>query len=288
MTSEAVAQTTITVETPSKRGDIYDRTGTVVLATTVQRERLVASPAQLTPEQRRATVTEVARILGLDEAETLTLRDKLASGTKYVILAHDLDRTTADRVRAAVNAKRAFELSLEPEPERIYPQAGGAPGSTLAAHLIGFVNRDGRGQYGVDQSYQDQLGGAPRLVRAARDASGRSLSDGAQIAQAGLSGADVRLTIDAGLQLRLEQELLAAGIADRAKRVSAVVMDPFTGEIYAMGTYPSYDANDYQKIAETDPSRFIDPVVSSIYEPGSVFKMMTAAAAPFSLAISYL
>ena len=279
LTIQAVAQTTVTVETPSKRGDIYDRTGTIVLAMTVARERLVASPVQLTPEQRRATVTELARILGLDEAATLILGNQLANGTKYVILAHDLDRTTADRVRAALTSKRAFGLSLEPEPERIYPQAGGAPGSSLAAHLIGFVNRDGQGQYGVEQSYQDQLGGVPRIVQAGRDASGGAVSDGAEISQAGLSGSDVRLTIDAGLQLRLEQELLAAGIADRAKRVSAVVMDPYTGEIYAMATYPSYDANAYQAIATTDPSRFIDPVVSSVYEPGSVFKMMTAAAA---------
>ena len=279
LTIQAVAQTTVTVETPSKRGDIYDRTGTIVLAMTVARERLVASPAQLIPEQRRATVTEVARILGLDEAATLILGNQLASGMKYVILAHDLDRATADRVRAALTSKRAFGLSLEPEPERIYPQAGGAPGSSLAAHLIGFVNRDGQGQYGVEQSYQDQLGGVPRIVQAGRDASGGAVSDGAEISQAGLSGSDVRLTIDAGLQLRLEQELLAAGIADRAKRVSAVVMDPYTGEIYAMATYPSYDANAYQAIAATDPSRFIDPVVSSVYEPGSVFKMMTAAAA---------
>ncbi len=279
LTIQAVAQTTVSVETPSKRGDIYDRTGTIVLAMTVARERLVASPAQLTPEQRRATVTEVARILGLDEAAILILGNQLANGTKYVILAHDLDRATADRVRAALTSKRAFGLSLEPEPERIYPQAGGAPGSSLAAHLIGFVNRDGQGQYGVEQSYQDQLGGVPRIVQAGRDASGGAVSDGAEISQAGLSGSDVRLTIDAGLQLRLEQELLAAGIADRAKRVSAVVMDPYTGEIYAMATYPSYDANAYQAIAATDPSRFIDPVVSSVYEPGSVFKMMTAAAA---------
>ena len=77
----------------------------------------------------------------------------------------------------------------------------------------------------------------------------------------------------------MEQELLAAWIADRAKRVSAVVMDPYTGEVYAMASYPSFDANDYKAIAATDPSRFIDPIVASVYEPGSVFKMMTAAAA---------
>ena len=57
------------------------------------------------------------------------------------------------------------------------------------------------------------------------------------------------------------------------------MLDPYTGEVYAEATYPSYDANDYKAIAATDPSRFIDPVVSSVYEPGSVFKMMTAAAA---------
>ena len=62
------------------------------------------------------------------------------------------------------------------------------------------------------------------------------------------------LTIDASLQVAVEQELLAAWIADRAKRVSAVVMDPYTGEIYAYASYPSYDANDYQAIAATSPA----------------------------------
>ena len=56
-------------------------------------------------------------------------------------------------------------------------------------------------------------------------------------------------------------------------------MDPYTGEIYAEATYPSYDANDYARSPPTDPSRFVDPIVSNVYEPGSVFKMMTAAAA---------
>ena len=56
-------------------------------------------------------------------------------------------------------------------------------------------------------------------------------------------------------------------------------MDPYTGEVYAKASYPSYDANDYQAIAASDPSRFIDPVVSTVYEPGSVFKMLTATAA---------
>ena len=279
LAGQAVAQTTITLDSPSKRGDIYDRTGTVVLATTVQRERLVAAPDQLTPERRRATVQELARILALDDAAAAELRDKMTGNAKYVILRHGLDRTTADRIRAAITSKRLFALTLEPEPERVYPQVGGGPGSTLAAHLLGFVNREGGGQYGVEQQYQSTLAGEPRIIVAQRDASGQANLDDGIVSQPGTPGTDLRLTIDAGLQLRVEQELLAAWVADRAKRASAVVMDPYTGEIYAMATYPSYDGNDYKSIATTDPGRFIDPTISTVYEPGSVFKMMTAAAA---------
>ena len=71
---------------------------------------------------------------------------------------------------------------------------------------------------------------------------------------------------------------MAAWVADQAKSVSAVVIDPWTGEIYAEATYPSYDANEYQADRRRRPDRFVDPVVSSVYEPGSVFKMLTAIA----------
>jgi cell division protein FtsI/penicillin-binding protein 2 len=279
LAAEAADQTTITIETPSKRGDIYDRTGTVVLATTVQRDRLVAAPDQLTPDQRRATVTELAGLLGLDDAAAIALRDKLASKSRYLIIRHGIERQLADRIQTAIDNRRVFGLSLEPEPERVYPQPGGGPGTTLAAHLLGFVNRDGGGQYGVEQQYQATLGGSPRVVVAGRDTTGRPILENADVTSPGVSGTDLRLTIDASLQLKVEQELLAAWIADKAKRVSAVVMDPYTGEVYAMASYPSFDANDYKAIASTDPSRFVDPLVASVYEPGSVFKMMTATAA---------
>ena len=95
----------------------------------------------------------------------------------------------------------------------------------------------------------------------------------------GVPGQDLTLTIDASLQVAVEQELLSAWIADRAKAASAVVMDPYTGEVYAYASYPSYDANAYQAIATNDPARFVDPIVSTVYEPGSVFKMLTAIAA---------
>ncbi len=274
----AVAQTELQVEDPGQRGTIYDRSGTVVLATTVQRSRLAASPDQLTPERRTAVAEALVAILGLEGDAAARLSERMASEKSYVVLARDLDEATAAKIRDGLQSGALAGVSLESEPARVYPQAGGAGGTTLAAHLLGFVNREGVGQYGVEQRYQDVLAGEPRVVIAERDVAGRPVSGSERIVDPGTPGADLRLTIDASLQLALEQEILAAWVADRAATVSAVVMDPRSGEIYAEGTYPSYDANDYRAIAATDPSRFIDPVVGHVYEPGSVFKMLTATA----------
>jgi cell division protein FtsI/penicillin-binding protein 2 len=277
--TKALAQTTITVEEPTRRGEIYDRSGTVVLATTVARDRLVASTRDYTPDQRRRTGDELIRILELDVDTGNALRERLASGKGYVILARELEPKTSDRIRAAAANGRVVGITLESEPLRIYPQAGGGPDSSLAAHLLGFVNREGSGQYGIEGEYQSTLAGSPRVIIAERDAHGRAIPETATVVDQGIPGQDLRTTIDAGLQLALEQEILAAWIADKAKSVSALVMDPYTGEVYAEATYPSYDANEYRSIAQEDPGRFIDPVVSNAYEPGSVFKMMTATAA---------
>ncbi|MGK2851084.1 MAG: peptidoglycan D,D-transpeptidase FtsI family protein [Candidatus Limnocylindrales bacterium] len=277
--AKAEAQTTSRSEVPSRRGEIYDRTGTVLLATTVERERVVAAADQIPAERRDTTAAVLVNLLALDPIAEASLRERLGSRKPYVILARDVEPRLAERIRQAARDGRIVGIALEAEPLRVYPQAGGGPDSTLAAHLLGFVNRESEGQYGVEQYYQDVLGGTPRVVVAQRDLNGRTRPETAVVEQAGDPGEDLRLTIDAGLQLALEQELLAAYIADEAKSVSAVVMDPYTGEVYAEATYPSYDANAYRAVAAEAPGRFIDPVVSNVYEPGSVFKMMTAAVA---------
>jgi cell division protein FtsI/penicillin-binding protein 2 len=278
LADEAFAQTTMKVSLPSRRGDIYDRSGTVVLATTVDRERLAATPSELTPLRRQQVAAELVRILRLSGEDADLLTTRMLTTKKYVVLAHGLDRTTADLVRAAATDGDVEAVMLEPEPVRVYPHEGGGPDSTLAAQLLGFVNRDGVGQYGVEQYYDADLAGRPRVTHAQQDVAGRPIPDTVVVEDPGTPGADIRLTIDAGLQLALEQEVLAAWAADKAQSVSALVMDPYTGEVLAETTYPSYDGNAYQSIATEDPSRFIDPVVSSAYEPGSVFKMFTAIA----------
>jgi len=278
LASLAAAQTEQRIEQPSQRGTIYDRSGTVVLASSVDRYRLVASPAQLSPERRAAVAAELTRLLGLEGEAAGQLATRMTSDKGYVVLAREVDATTAATIRDELAAGTLAAVDLESEPTRVYPQSGGAAGTTLAAHLLGFVNREGVGQYGVEQRYQAVLAGQPRVVIAARDVSGRPIAGSEEVLDPGAPGVDLRLTIDASLQLAVEQELLAAWVADRAVSVSTVVLDPRTGAIYAEATYPSYDANDYASIAASDPSRFIDPVISQVYEPGSVFKMLTATA----------
>jgi len=279
LAAEAHRQTTIRTESPSRRGTIFDRSGTVVLATSVDRYRIVGSPHELSLADRQATAQNLVNLLGLVKTDAVELATKMTSDRGYVVLARGVDEAAATRIRDLIARRELQAISLEPEPERVYPLAGGAPGTTLAAHLLGFVNREGQGQYGVEDHYQAQLAGQPRVVVAQRDANGDPIPDSISVESAGVPGADLRLTLDASLQLQLEQELLAAGVADRAKSVSGIIMDPATGEIYAQASYPSYDANDYRQIAATASARFVDPVVSSVYEPGSVFKMFTALAA---------
>lgn len=264
---------------PSRRGQIYDRSGTVVLAASVMRDRLVVSAEHMTEADRLEMTDFLTGQLGLDAAAATTVQERLATGRPYLILARDLPPEKSQAIERAAAEAGIAGISFESDSIRSYPQAGGGPNSTLAANLIGFVNREGIGQYGVEQYYQDILSGKPSVVEADRDSSGRPLAETERIVEPGVPGEDIRLTIDAGLQLALEQEVMATYIADGGKSVSAVVMDPWTGEIYAEATYPSYDANDYAAVATEDASRFQDPVVSQVYEPGSVFKMFTVLAA---------
>jgi cell division protein FtsI/penicillin-binding protein 2 len=265
-------------EIPSKRGQIYDRSGTVVLAASVIRDRLIVSAEHLTDADRERMVSFLMTQLDLDPDGIDAVRTKLATGKPYLIIARDLAPEQSQAIAAAAASSGISGISFESESIRSYPQAGGSPNSSLAANLIGFVNREGAGQYGVEQYYQDVLAGQPRVVEADRDSSGNPMMETERTVDPGVAGEDLRLTIDAGLQLAVEQEVMAARLANHAQAVSAVVLDPRTGEIYAEASYPSYDANNYAAAASVDNSVFLDPVVSEVYEPGSVFKLLTVIA----------
>ena len=249
------------------RGDITDRRGNV-LATTAYRDLLAAHPDLMTEQQRDETAAGLARILGLADPEARALRESFAPDRAYVVVARRLTESQSEQVRAGVADGDLHRLILDAHAVRFYPSAGGSPDSTLASQLLGFVTEDGQGRYGVEQAGHDLLAGQSGATALN--------SDTAPLPRAGGS---VQLTIDASLQLRLERELYAAWVADRATRVSGVIMDPDSGAILAWASVPGYDANDYAATAEKDPQLFADPIASQVYEPGSVMKMFTAAAA---------
>ena len=276
--AKAFLQIARPVEVAAVRGTITDRNGTI-LAISAYRDRLAAYPKLIPSGEREPIVATLAEILGLDANEAAALSARIAGGGEYILVDRALTDEQSAAVRAALADGSLEAVGLETEPYRVYPAAGGAPGTTLASQLLGFVSSDGSGSYGIEQGFDEVLAGAPKLLEAARDPFGRPLGSSARVIDPGAPGADLTLTIDAGLQLQLEKELYAAWVADKAKRVSAIVMDPHTGEVLAWATVPGYDANDYAADWARDPSRFTDPIVANGYEPGSVMKMLTAAAA---------
>jgi cell division protein FtsI/penicillin-binding protein 2 len=279
LSAKAQAQLQQTTTEPAVRGRILDRSGRV-LATTGYRDTLATWPDQLGPERRAMIVERLTEILGLDEAATADLTGKLDPASKYAVLDRELTEDQSQEVRVGIADGSLAGLVLEPHAVRIYPMAGGQPGTTLASQLLGFVQTsDGRGQYGIEQHYDAILAGVPKRVAVARDRYRRPLESSKLVLDPGVDGQDIQLSIDASLQLQLEKELFLAWTADKARQVSGLVMDPDTGEILAWGSVPGYDANDIPRAWAEDPAIFRDPIASQWYEPGSVMKMLTATAA---------
>jgi cell division protein FtsI (penicillin-binding protein 3) len=277
LTALAAQQTSFEQRTiPAKRGTIYDRTGTIVLAETINRFRIIGDVHGLPQDERKREADALVDYLGLDSDAEAALRKAMQSDSYYLILATNVDAETAGEIADAQATGALAAIALEPTPVRVYPQAGGAPHTSLAAQMLGFVNFSGQGQYGLEQQYDTLLSGKPEVVNVDPNVPGPA---GQHIVDAGSPGEDLRTTIDAGLQLQVEQEVFATWLADRAKTVSAIVMDPKSGAVLAEASYPSYDANFYSAVAAQNPSLFSDPIVSQVYEPGSVFKMLTASAA---------
>lgn len=269
---------------PAIRGNIYDRNGSL-LATTAFRDTLAVYPKLVAKDDRSTLVDILAPILNLSPARKASLARELVANGEYLVVDRELTFDQSQQVRAALGALPATftqlsrALTLDPHAVRVYPAEGGAPGTTLASQLLGFVNAEGVGSYGIEQQYNSVLAGTPTVVDSLQDSSGRVLESSSRVVQQGANGLDIHLTIDASLQLQLETEIYSAWIADNSKQVSALIMDPQNGEILAWASVPGYDANNYAEIAANESELLQDPIVSQIYEPGSVMKMFTAAAA---------
>lgn len=261
------AQVDDTVEVSPTRGRITDRSGTTTLAGNVvlplafvDPQKFAEDPAGKDPAKRVA----LAKLLGLGHAE---LEQQLARGGRYVRLAH---RVSPDVV-ARVKALGLEGVGFEPETWRVYA------GKERAAHVVGFVGRDGHGLEGVELAEDEALSGEGYRLEAERDGRGRALhTGGLDDRPLAPSGKDVALTLDLGIQEAAEEELGAAVTQFGARAGTAVVLDPRTGDVLALAVAPTFNPNDLSR-ANADLWR--DRAVTDVFEPGSTLKPFTAAAA---------
>jgi cell division protein FtsI (penicillin-binding protein 3) len=243
------------------RGEITDRTGKV-LAYSVAAKRVIADATVVDDPAR--TALALTTLLDVPAAE---LTEQLsAEGDQYVVLARQVAPEVVDQIRDL----ELDGISFEEDPVRLYP-AG-----TVGGQVVGFVGRDGNGLAGVEQTFEDQLAGADGVSRVEVDGSGNRIPSGIDDTTPATDGGTVRLTLDEDLQFVVQERLAAACSDGATTTASAVVLDAQTGEVAAMASCPGYDPGAY---GETDPELLGNPVVSDVYEPGSVMKAVTLAAA---------
>jgi len=274
LASQAQAQYREVVTLPAVRGAIFDRHLTQLVVNTTVYSAFV-SPDQVPKSERDRVANGLVTVLAADRAKLTTT---LASGTKFAYVARRIPKDKADQLRAL----KLPGVGLEEETQRSY-LPGIASGTTLASNLLGFVNYNGDGQYGLEAKYQSALAGTPGYISSYRDLANREIVLGSHTHQAPVNGSDLVLSLDANIQYASEQALADGVKKFHAESGSVLIMDPTTGGIVAWADYPSYNANDF---AHTDTALFKDNVASYVYEPGSVMKVVTLAGAINSGAIA--
>ena len=255
----------------SLRGAILDRSGKE-LAVSSMTKSLFVDPNHVydthTPEE---IASDIAPLIGLTEQDIL---DDIARGGGFVWVKRRLEHTEYEAVRAVIREKGYSDcLGFQNEAKRYYPN------DALAANVIGFVGTDDEGLDGVEQALDPLLKGEVREERLTVDGQRRPILDSI-FAGRRVYGSDycktVSLTIDSTIQFMVEQELARAMAENNPDSITAIVMDPKTGEILAMASRPSYNPN---RFWEYPQENWKNRAVSFIYEPGSTFKAVIAGAA---------
>ncbi|MFO7973052.1 MAG: penicillin-binding protein [Candidatus Hydrogenedentota bacterium] len=264
---EGFHEGTIPLEMP--RGDIYDRNGRL-LATDGQAFSLVADPSRV--KAPKTLARELGELLELPEDEVLACLTKCGESgkpLKYYRIKRHLSAEHLGRLKHFSGMANPG-LRLEKEPLRVYPD------KTLAAHVLGFVNKERVGSGGIEMVYDHELRVKPGRLVARVDCTRTLLESRVVEYIPPQGGADLTLTIDRTIQYKLEQELEKALISSKAERGMGIVMDPDTGAILALACFPTFDPNRFTEFSDEERK---NSAVTDVFEPGSSFKIVTASAA---------
>ena len=277
---------------PAARGEIFSADGTL-LAASETCWTIRAAPRELADSLVEPAARALSEILEIDYGETLEKLSQRSSND--CLLRRRVDRETADAVRAWCQANGADGIQIRQDTKRVYPQ-----GDFLGG-VLGFTNVDNAGLWGLELEYDAALTGQNGKILTAKDAWGYDMPTHYQTLVDAVPGCDLTLTIDANIQHWLESAMDAAVREHNvAQRGVGIVMDVQTGAILAMTSQPDYDPNtprlliDEERRAQVDAltgearsaalqeaqqAQWRNKAISDLYEPGSVFKLITAAAA---------
>lgn len=247
------------------RGRILDRNGRV-LATDEPTYSIYIDPGLIDPASRHDDAAQVAAILGLDPAHVEQI---LGEPTRYAFLASGVD----DQQRSRLDSIDVPGIIVNQEEKRVY-EPSPIPGDSFASNLLGYVDADGHGQYGVEAYYDSVLSGTPGSASVIRDNQGNAIVLGKEQRVDPKDGRDIRLGLDSEIQYWAEQALARGVDYASAESGEILVMDTHTGAIRAWAETPAYDANHY---GASPIGNFRDLAVDELYEPGSVMKVVTFA-----------
>ena len=253
----------------AERGKIYvrdsyfDQNKIYPLAFDIKNYSIFAIPKQII--QKDETAKTLSKLIEIPENEIF---DKINNDKLYLpALKKNLDYDLAQKIKN----EKITGVYIVPGYNRFYPE------NSLASQVLGFVNAEGNGNYGFEGHYDSELKGTQGKITGEKDTLGRIIS---YLDQRGAKdGTSYVLTIARPVQFFVEQKLNEAVQKYQADSGTVIIMDIKTGGIVAMASTPTFDPNKYQEHANQDQNIFINPAIAHLYEPGSVFKPITMAAA---------
>ena len=251
-----------TLVLPATRGKIFDRSGSVVLASSVPARAIWAIPED-TKEADPKQIAALAKLLDVPLGE---VQRRLSNEDKnFVYLKRQVSVDLAEQIKKL----KIPGIHQQAEMRRSYPEGG------VTAHIVGFTNIEDHGIEGMELAYDSELSGQPGSRRVIKDRLGRIVEDVKAVVPP-VDGQDLSLSIDAGMQFDAYSALKKALEEHQAKSGAAIVVDVQTGEILALVNLPTYDPNDRD---DRKGSALRNRAITDTFEPGSIMKPFTAALA---------
>jgi cell division protein FtsI (penicillin-binding protein 3) len=257
-----------TFEVAPRRGVLYDR-NLHELAMTVQVDSIFAVPTEI--DDKQATAHALAAVVHTDPNDNQTTEEQIAArleaGHSFAWVARRVPEDISSRVKDLIKTRPLKGIYFQKEFQRFYPD------NEIAAQVLGYVGVDDNGLGGLEQKFEPQLHGVPGRMYTAMDARRHVLGSSEREPQ---PGQNLMLTIDENIQFMAERALDHAILRTQAANGTVVVQDVHTGQILALAIRPTFNPNLFRRAT---PELLRNHAVSDVYEPGSVFKLVTYSAA---------